>query len=188
VNHAGTEANKVAVPYYPPHPITNDVAMTVFPAPRPLRLLKRLPNIEATELIQTSSESYVQQVGGTLATLAAAQVGPRPAAARGPQTLALAMEGIWPGGGQKPFRLVLVGSAGFATNGFFPYVSNGDLAVSMVRWLAGDLSTPKLRPITYSLPEIQLTARQMRATFVVVEILLPLSVILLGVVVWRRRR
>jgi len=188
VNHAGTEADKVAVPYYPPHPITNDVAMTVFPAPRPLRLLKRLPNVEATELIQTSTDSFVQQVGGALATLAASQVGARPGAARGPKTLALAMEGIWPGGGQKPFRLVLVGSAGFATNGFFPYVSNGDLAVSMVRWLAGDLSAPKLRPITYSLPEIQLTARQMRATFVVVEILLPLSVILLGVVVWRRRR
>ena len=183
VNHAGTEADKVAVPYYPPHPITNDVAMTVFPAPRPLRLLKRLPNVEATALVQTSTESYVQQVGGTLATLAATQV-----AARGPRTLALAMDGIWPGGGQKPFRLVLVGSAGFATNAFFPYVSNGDLAVSMVRWLADDLSTPKLRPITYSLPEIQLTAQQMRATFVVVVILLPLSVILLGVLVWRRRR
>ncbi|MBV9776159.1 MAG: Gldg family protein [Acetobacteraceae bacterium] len=183
VNHAGTEADKVAVPYYPPHPITNDVAMTVFPAPRPLRLLKRLPNVEATALVQTSTESYVQQVGGTLATLAATQV-----AARGPKTLALAMDGIWPGGGQKPFRLVLVGSAGFATNAFFPYVSNGDLAVSMVRWLAGDLSTPKLRPITYSLPEIQLAAQQMRATFVVVVILLPLSVILLGVLVWRRRR
>lgn len=188
VNHAGTEADKVAVPYYPPHPITDDIAMTVFPAPRPLRLLKRLPNIEGTELIQTSKDSYVQEAGGTLATLAAAQVGAHPVAPRGARTLALAMEGMWPGGGAKPFRLVLVGSASFATNGFFPYVSNGDLAVSMVRWLAGDLGTPKLRPITYSLPQIDLTGQQMRATFIVVEILLPLSVILLGVLVWRRRR
>ena len=186
VNHSGTEADKVAVPYYPPHPITDDVAMTVFPAPRPLQLLRHLPNIEATELIQTSTESYVQQAGGT--KLAAAQADALPTVARGPKTLALAMDGIWPGGGPKPFRLVLVGSAGFAANGFFPYVSNGDLAVSMVRWLAGDLGTPKLRPITYSLAEIQLTAQQMRATFFVLEVLLPLSVILLGVLVWRRRR
>ncbi len=185
VNHAGAEPDKVAVPYYTPHPITSDVAMTVFPAPRPLRLIKRLPGVEVTEVIQTSADSYVQPVG---AALAAAQVGTLPSGAHGPKTLALVMEGRWPGGGPKPFRLVLVGSAAFATNGFFPYFSNGDLAVSMIRWLAGDLSTPKLRPNTYSMTEIQLTAEQMRVVFVVVEILLPLSVILFGIVVWRRRR
>jgi ABC-type uncharacterized transport system involved in gliding motility auxiliary subunit len=188
-NHSGTEADKVAVPYYTPHPITDDVALTVFPAPRPLRLVKHVPNVAATELIQTSKDSYVQKVAGTFATLASAQVG---ASAQpelpGPKTLAIAAQGIWPEGGKAPFRLVLVGSASFATNAYFPYASNGDLAVSMVRWLAGDLSAPKLQPITYSVPEIRLTAQEMRATFVVVEMLLPLSVIMLGLLVWRRRR
>jgi len=58
----------------------------------------------------------------------------------------------------------------------------------MIRWLAGDIKAPKLEPANYSLPEIRLTARQMRATFLIVEVLLPLSVILAGIVVWRQRR
>jgi ABC-type uncharacterized transport system involved in gliding motility auxiliary subunit len=146
-----------------------------------------VPQVEAAELIQTSKDSYVQPAAVTVAMLAATPAG-APADVPGPRTLALALRGSWPGGGQAPFQLVLVGSASFASNSFFPYGSNGDLAVSMVRWLAGDLAGPKLRPVTYSLPEIELTAAQMRATFVVLEILLPLSVILLGMVVWRRRR
>ncbi len=191
LNHSGTEADKVAVPSYASHPITDDVALTVFPGPRPIRILRPVPKTQATALVQTSKDSYVK-VGGSFATLAAAQVGvPSEAKAdpgRGPKTLAVAMQGVWPEGGQNPFRLVLVGSASFATNAFFPYASNGDLAVSMIRWLAGDLSAPKLQPMTYSLPEIRLSPQQMQATFIVLEILLPLSVILLGLLVWRRRR
>ena len=88
----------------------------------------------------------------------------------------------------NPFRLVLIGSASFAANAFFPYASNGDLAVSTVRWLAGDTGTPKLKPMTYAAPEITLTHREMQVTFILIEILLPLSVILFGLAVWQRRR
>ena len=98
------------------------------------------------------------------------------------------LQGNWPGGEQKPFRLVLVGSASFATNAFFPYASNGDLAVSMIRWLADDRATPKLKPATYSTAEVRLTHREMQLTFFLIEILLPLSVIGFGVAMWRRRR
>jgi hypothetical protein len=190
-NHSGTEQDKVAVPYYPPHPITDQVALTVFPAPRPVRLLRQMPGIEATKLLTTSQDSYVQ----VSPTARAAVVTVRPVApvqrnsgARGPVTLAVALQGNWPEGNENPFRLVLFGSASFATNAFFPYASNGDLAVSAVRWLAGDTGAPKLKPITYAVPEVTLTHSDMQTTFVLIEILLPLSVMLLGVVVWRRRR
>jgi ABC-type uncharacterized transport system involved in gliding motility auxiliary subunit len=102
--------------------------------------------------------------------------------------LAAAVQGIWPGAGRAPFRLVLVGNASFAANAFFPYASNGDLAVSMIRWLAEDTATPLLKPESYSLPEIRLTHRQMQLTFLLVEVVLPLSVMLFGAVVWWRRR
>lgn len=192
LNHAGPEEDKVAVPYYPPHPITSEIALTVFPGPRPIRMLQQVPNVARTLLIQTSKDSYLRKTSGGLATLAAAQVGP-PArtdadAGRGPRILAIAAEGHPPGGEHTPFRLVLVGSAAFATNTFFAYGSNGDLAVSMIRWLAGDTQAPKLHAISYSLNEIRLSGRQMQATFVTIEILLPLSIMLLGVLVWRRRR
>ncbi|MBV9757234.1 MAG: hypothetical protein JO047_09290 [Alphaproteobacteria bacterium] len=191
-NHAGADDEKVVVPYYPPHPITEQVALTVLPGPRPIRLLGKIADIQATALIVTSQDSYVR-VGATAApTLASAQpAGAAPAkddSGRGPQLLAVALQGNWPDGDQHQFRLVLVGSASFATNAFFPYASNGELAVSMIRWLAGDTGRPKLKPISYSLPEVRLTHHEMQATFVVIEILLPLSVILLGLFVWRRRR
>jgi hypothetical protein len=190
VNHSGTEEDKVAVPYYAPHPITDQVALTVFPGPRPLGLLGKIPEIEATMLVSTSRESYVRPIA-TSTALASIQpaVSPEPkaAAGHGPAALAVALQGNWPAGEQK-FRLVLVGSASFTTNAFFPYASNGDLAVSMVRWLADDRATPKLKPATYSTSEVRLTHREMQITFFLIEILLPLSVIVFGIAVWRRRR
>jgi ABC-type uncharacterized transport system involved in gliding motility auxiliary subunit len=58
----------------------------------------------------------------------------------------------------------------------------------MIRWLSDDAATPLLKPESYSLPEMRLTHRQMQVTFLLVEVLLPLSVMVLGVVVWWRRR
>jgi ABC-type uncharacterized transport system involved in gliding motility auxiliary subunit len=190
-NHAGTEPDNVAVAYYQPHPITDQLALTVFPAPRPIRLLGERPKIQAIVLASTSQDSYVR-AGATAASAATsmelAGTAQRNSGARGPVTLAVALQGNWPEGGEDPFRLVLIGSASFAGNAFFPYASNGDLAVSTLRWLAGDTGTPKLKPMVYAAPEITLTHREMQVTFILVEILLPLSVILFGVVVWRRRR
>jgi ABC-type uncharacterized transport system involved in gliding motility auxiliary subunit len=191
LNHSGTENSKVAVPYYPPHAITDEIALTVFPGPRPIRVIRRIPGIEATVLAATSKDSYLREAPGPVATVASiksAATAAKAEAAHGPYGLAVAVDGLWPKGGTHPFRLVLVGSASFAVNGFFPYASNGALAVSMIRWLAGDIKGPKLQPLKYTLPEIQLTGRQMQATFVVLEVLLPLSVIFFGVTVWRRRR
>jgi hypothetical protein len=47
---------------------------------------------------------------------------------------------------------------------------------------------PTIRPVAYSLPEITLTSRQMRNVFLILEVVLPLSTLLLGVAVWWRRR
>jgi gliding motility-associatede transport system auxiliary component len=191
VNHSGTDADKVAIPYYPPHPITDQVALTVFPGPRPIRLLGKIPEIEATTLASTSQQSYVRPITTSTAFASTQPVvppEPKASAEHGPAALAVALQGNWPGGEQKPFRLVLVGSAGFATNAFFPYASNGDLAVSIVRWLADDRATPKLKPATYSTAEVRLTHREMQLTFFLIEILLPLSVVGFGVAMWRRRR
>jgi hypothetical protein len=191
VNHSGTEQDKVAVPYYPPHPITDQVALTVFPGPRPLTLLGKIPEIQATPLATTSRDSYVRQIATSSAPATAqstASSEPASAAEHGPEVLAAALQGNWPEGEHRPFRLVLVGSSSFATNAFFPYASNGDLAVSMLRWLADDRVAPKLKPATYTTSEVRLTHREMQVTFLLIEILLPLSVIAFGLAVLRRRR
>jgi hypothetical protein len=58
----------------------------------------------------------------------------------------------------------------------------------MLRWLAADEAMPGVQPQTYGLPEIALTSRQMRDVFLALEVLLPLSTLLCGVLVWWRRR
>ena len=178
LNHYGTDHEHVAVPYYPPHLITEEIALTVFLGARPIRLLGPIAGLTAAELVATSKDSYVRSLDPSIHT----------PGAPGPRLLAAAVQGSWPRGGRAPFRLVLVGNASFAANAFFPYASNGDLAVSMIRWLAEDTATPLLKPEAYSLPEMRLTHRQMQVTFLLVEVLLPLSVMLFGAAVWWRRR
>lgn len=192
LNHYGPDDSKVAVPYYPPHLITDRVALTVFPEARPIRVGPVPGGIAASILASSSNDSYLRPLpqggqAGRPSVPAAAAAAPPPRSA----ILAVALEGRWPGAAtssEKPFRLVLVGNSNFATNAYFPYVSNGDLAIGIVRWLAGDEALPAVKPPSFSLERVDLTRRQMRDIFVAVEIVLPASVILLGAVVWWRRR
>ena len=183
VNHYGTEENRIAVPWYPPHPITDRIAMTVFADARPLRLSPPPEGVQAALLVGSSQGSLRRPVR------ADAAVAGDGGTERGAATLAVALQGHWPEAREaRPFRLVVAGNSAFATNAWFPVVANGELAVSMVRWLAADTDTPRIRPAAYSLPEITLTHRQMQAIFLVIEVLLPLSVVLAGALVWWRRR
>ncbi len=187
LNHFRTDPDKVAVPYYPPHPVTARLALTVFAQVRPIRLGKPPAGVTASVLAASSQNSYLlpPSAAGGLATDA-----PAPAEVeRGAQAIAVALEGAFPEASPgKHFRLVISGTSKFATNEYFPYVSNGELSVAIVRWLAEDDASPNLAPRTYHLPEIVLTSTQMRDTFIVLEILLPLSTGLFGVAMWWRRR
>jgi hypothetical protein len=187
LNHYGSDEDKVAVPYYPPHQITRRLALTIFPDARPIRVGAAPPGVKTTILASSSKDSYLRPVSQTTR---AAEPGPN--AAHGAAVLAVAVEGSWPdrpADQTKPFRLVLVGNSNFAANSYFPYVSNGDLVVEMVRWLADDETRPAAKPQSFSpAQQITLTREQMRTVFVAVELLLPLSVILLGGVVWWKRR
>jgi hypothetical protein len=190
LNHFRTDPDKVAVPYYPPHPITDRVALTVFPQTRPLVLAPPPQGVRTTVLAGSSQDSYRRPAAAGGTALASAEQTPLPDAEdRGAQALAVAVEGVWPGAApDKQFRLVVAGTSKFASNEYFPYVSNGELSVSMLRWLAADETTPSVKPQTYQLPEIALTSRQMRDVFLVLEVLLPLSTMLCGIMVWWRRR
>jgi hypothetical protein len=189
LNHFRTDPDKVAVPYYPPHPISEHLALTVFPQTRPLRLMQPPDGVRTTILAASSQDSYQRPAAAGGTALASAEQVTSDSEDRGPQALAVAVEGVWPGAAPaKHFRLVLAGTSKFATNEYFPYVSNGELSVAMLRWLAADETIPSVQPQTYKLPEIVLTNRQMRDVFIALEVLLPLSMLLCGVLVWWRRR
>ena len=189
LNHFRTDADKVAVPYYPPHPITKRLALTVFPQVRPIQLIQPPAMVNTSVLAASSQDSYLRPPSAAGGITVAAGGPTVSNVDRGAQALAVALEGVWPGAPPgKRFRLVVAGTSKFATNEYFPYVSNGELSVAMVRWLADDDATPNLTPQTYKLPEIVLTSRQMRDTFIALEVLLPLTTIFCGVLVWWRRR
>lgn len=184
LNHFRTDADKVAVPYYPPHPITRRLALTVFPQARPIATTQPPSGVSSIVLAASSQDSYVRSPK----SVAAATDGTAPGA-RGARPLAVALEGVWPGGSpDKRFRMVVVGTSKVASNEYFPYVSNGELSLATLRWLADDDATPSVAPQSFRLPEIVLTSSQMRDTFIVLEVLLPLSTALFGVGTWWRRR
>src|SRR5262249_7856600 len=140
-SHYQRDAEMVAVTGYDPHPITRTLSLTFFPGIRPLTMMPPATGVEVTPILQSSRDSYtrpVQPVG------AAAVGGPAAAAAEAaatqagdvrPRVLGIAAEGVL-APDAPPFRAVLIGDGDFASNSFLPYMSNSDLLVASVRWLA----------------------------------------------------
>jgi ABC-type uncharacterized transport system involved in gliding motility auxiliary subunit len=83
---------------------------------------------------------------------------------------------------------VVVGDGDFASNSFLPYMANSDLALAMVRWAVHEDQTPAVAIRMPVPPLVLLTKSQMQRIFLFIEVLLPLSVIVAGTVVWWRRR
>ncbi len=194
LDHYSTDPEVVAIPVYEPHAITRGVALSFFPGVRSLSLGPPAPGVTVSPLFSSSPQSFTQPVKvvnefepdrGDSSRSAPAGPG-RP----GRRTLAAAFEGTWPGpaAGSRPFRLVVVGDGDFASNSFLPYMSNGDLSLAMIRWAAREEQTPTVTTRMPVPPLVLLTKSQMQRVFLLIEVLLPLSVVGTGVVVWWRRR
>ena len=189
-SHYSRELEMVAVTGYDPHPITQAISMTFFPGVRPLGLIRPVSGVRSAAIITSSQDSYARPV----APVSAREVSNRPAShSRGKPTkpaaqiIAVASEGTLPGA-KRSFRAVIVGDGDFVSNSFFPYMSNSDLALSMVRWLAREENAPPIATRIPVPPMILLTANQMRAIFLFVVLTLPLAPVAIGAGVWWRRR
>jgi hypothetical protein len=191
LSHYSTDPEMVAVGGYDPHPITKPLSMTFFPGVRPLMPLQPAAGIQPTGLLASSRDSYarsVPPVESRQIRLQAAQANrAQQPEAPGRRLLGVAVEGEL-AGGSKPFRAVIIGDGDFASNSFFPYMSNSDLALSAVRWLAREERGPAVSSRIPVPPTILLTAGQMQLIFLVLVILLPLGVVAAGTWVWWKRR
>jgi ABC-type uncharacterized transport system involved in gliding motility auxiliary subunit len=212
-SHYATDQEMVTVTGYDPHPITRQVSLTFYPGIRALRLVQPAQGIRVVRLISSSGDSYTRPV----APVAQRQLAPEPLAVQeapwehhpmahpehtsGPgagapvsqdapqaHVLAAAVEGTLSESGSRPFRAVLIGDSDFASNSFFPYMANSDLALAMVRWLVRE---EHATPIASRIPVpslILLTTRQMQGIFLVIVVIVPFAVVALGSLVWWRRR
>ncbi len=194
VSHYGTDAEMVAVRGYDEHPITRTVSFTFFPGVRPLDLVEPAEGISVTPLIESSPSSFTKPVASVeqrqVAGTGAADLDESLDTEANPQAhrLAAAVEGRLPGEEAEPFRAVVIGDADFASNSFYPYMANSDLALGMIRWLVGEERSAAIASRIPVPPSVNLTREQMRNVFLLVEVFLPLSLLLLGGIVWWRRR
>jgi ABC-type uncharacterized transport system involved in gliding motility auxiliary subunit len=191
LSHYAVDAEMVAITAYEQNPITRSLSMTFYPGIRPLQPSPPAPGVRTLALFSSSRDSYTRPVEpvGVRDTGNVERARTQPSEP-GPRLLAIAAEGQLPGApaNAPKLRAIVIGDGDFASNSFLPYLSNGDFAMSAVRWLVHeDRSTAVATRIPVP-PMILLSGNQMKAIFLMVEVLLPLAVIALGVTVWWRRR
>jgi hypothetical protein len=187
------DAEMVAVTAYDPNPITRSLSMTFYPGIRPLQAMQPASDVHVVPLFSSSRDSYtrmvepagVREAGGAQHTASGSQP-----SVPGPRLLAIAAEGQLagaPANGPK-FRAIVIGDGDFASNSFLPYLSNSDFAMSAIRWLVHEERSTAVASRIPVPPMILLSGAQMRAVFLLLEVLLPLAVIAMGIAVWWRRR
>lgn len=178
-DHYFTDNQMIAVTKYARHPITPQLALSFFPGIRPV-LPVPAEGVQPVVLFASSASSYV--IADRLRAAEQANDAPR-----GARPLAVASEGkLAPDA--KRFRLVVAGDADFASNSFFPYLSNADLVLAAVGWLLGEERAPTMKPPVEVLPTVTLTNDQVRGIFLVTVIVMPGLLMLAGIVMWWVRR
>jgi gliding motility-associatede transport system auxiliary component len=197
LSHYLSDPEMVAVTGYEPHAITRTVSLTFFPGIRPLTLTEPASGVVATPILKSSRDSYARPVqpadARAIETSAAGRATgePIPPAAPvaevRPRVLGIAAEGALSSGG-PPLRAVVIGDGDFASNSFLPYMANSDLLLAAVRWLAREERGTAVRTRIPVPPMILLTAAESRSLFTLIVILLPLTVIGIGGLVWWLRR
>jgi hypothetical protein len=178
LDHYFTDEQMIAVTRYQPHAITRGLALSFYPGARRVEPVAA-PDVVSAPLFASSKESYVRPLGPPRS---AGRAGPRGAA-----SLAVASEGTL-SGASAPFRLVAVGDADFVSNSFFPYMSNGEVALAMIAWLVREERAPTLKPPVEVMPAVTLTRRQAQWIFALTVMVVPGAVVGVGGVVWWRRR
>jgi ABC-type uncharacterized transport system involved in gliding motility auxiliary subunit len=104
----------------------------------------------------------------------------------GPVSLAVAAE---PEKAEGPaWRLVVVGDSDFATNGQLANAGNANLAMNLVNWLGQKEQSLGIAPRQPEQVNLVLSAGQLKAIMLISLVGLPALGIVLGVVVWWRRR
>jgi ABC-type uncharacterized transport system involved in gliding motility auxiliary subunit len=184
-SHFWADLSAPAVSDYNRHQITRDLPLTFFPGARSLGPTpQRVAGTSVTPLINSSKNSWGQSNPDRVGFVKGRDVA-------GPATLmvvALRRPAESDGGPAREAgrrsRLAVVGDSDFATNSFFHIMGNGTLFLNTVNYLAAQENLIGLQPRTADLPRINVTNRQMKATFFLSVLLVPALLAAVGTAVW----
>ena len=84
--------------------------------------------------------------------------------------------------------MVVVGNSTFADNTNIGLPGNSDLMMNIVNWLAEEEDLLAIRPKSSDTRLIQISLSQMWDIFILTGVLAPIGILILGVVVWWKRK
>jgi len=167
------------------HEITKDIGglTTFFPVARSMEQVTPAPQgVSVTPLVETSRDSW----GETDLTNRQVRYDPN-ADTKGPLLLAAAISST-----EGEGRLVVFGDSDFASNGVLQSVQgavgNGKLFMNSINWLAEEESLLAIGPKQSERRLMTLTQPSMRMILYSTAGLLPLTVLVIGGIVWWKRR
>jgi ABC-type uncharacterized transport system involved in gliding motility auxiliary subunit len=206
----GFDANVPIATDYVAHPITEAVGvLTFYPVSASVELIEDGAESDVVKqyLVQTDADTWGErnleelQSGQVARNEEEDRLGPIPIAAVATRPVDDTPEGSVgegtesepaaanqePGSGRRS-RLVVFGDSSFASNQYFNLQGNAPLLLNVAEWLAegeDSISIPPRRPKSRTLTLNQLQAR---TVFYSTVFALPGTLLILGVVVWARRR
>jgi ABC-type uncharacterized transport system involved in gliding motility auxiliary subunit len=183
---------------YPNHPVTQDLAgqSAFFPGTRSIQTVTPAPTGRTpTALLTTTDQSWGEtDLASVKSQNAKFDTGTD---VKGPLNIAYAVEAS---GADKPGRLVVIGNSTFITNGTLNQritvggqqsrIQSGNALIfgNSLHWLAGQenlIAIPAKSPDTHP---IFLTGEQSSFIFWSSFLLIPLAIMIIGILVWWRRR
>ena len=206
-SHFWTDVTAPAVTDYNRHQVTRELPLTFFPGARSLAPTReRPPGTSVVPLVNSSTRSWGQKNRTRVEPTAGSERGPltlmvlahrRPltpddadAIRFGPQDGPRSAPEAARDGAPvaRRSRIAVMGDSDFATNSFFHIMGNGALFLNTVNYLAAQENLIGIQPRGHDLPRVNLTNRQMKATFVLSVVLVPALLALLGTAVWWKQR
>ena len=206
-SHFWADPSSPAVTDYNRHQITDKLPLTFFPgalalSPTP----KQPPGVSVSPLVNSSKASFGettanraefnegQDVAGPTTMMVISNR--RPETANNAAAILSELRGEKVTANTPPpetfdfkrGRIVVIGDSDFATNSFFHIMGNGKLFLNAVNYLASKENLIGVEPRTFDRPRVNLTNRQMKGTFFLSVILIPLLLAVIGTAVWWRQR
>lgn len=212
VSHFWSDVSSPAVTQYNPFAITDDLPLTFFPGARSLSPTEiRVADTYVRPLVNSTTQSYgvhnprsadfnpKSDKKGPLTIMAFVNKDPSYTSASqavmrellqspGPIDTDKLNQDKEVDKDAKKSRIAIIGDSDFATNSFFHILGNGKLFLNTINYLTVKENLIGLEPKTLDPPRVNLTNRQMKATFFLSIVLIPALMALIGIVVWWRQR